>query len=63
MKSNDITQNMRRKAIKILFITLLMAMVGVNTVYADEKDMGNWSNNPDFGQNGANLTADGYSLL
>ncbi len=63
MKSNDITQNMRRKAINILFITLLMTMVGVNTAYADdERDMGTWSNNPDFGQNGANLTWDGYSL-
>lgn len=34
---------MRRKAINILFITLLMTMVGVNTAYADEKDMGTWS--------------------
>ena len=44
------------------FLLLLMAMVGVNTAYADEKDMGDWSENSSFGQNGANLTWDGYSL-
>ena len=48
--------------LNIWVITMLMAMVGINTAYADEKDMGTWSNNPDFGQNGANLTWDGYSL-
>ena len=35
--------------LNIWVITMLMAMVGINTAYADEKDMGTWSNNPDFG--------------
>ena len=39
-----------------------MAVVGVTTAYADESDMGTWSNNPSFGQDGADMTADGYSL-
>lgn len=42
---------MRRKAIYILFITLLMTMVGVNTAYADEKDMGTWSEKCSQGHN------------
>ena len=43
-------------------LLLLMAVVGVTTAYADEKDMGTWRENNNFGQNGANMTADGYSL-
>ena len=43
-------------------LLLLMAVVGVTTAYADEKDMGTWRENNNFGQNGADMTADGYSL-
>ena len=52
---------MIRKKTKALLL-LLMAVISITTAYADEKDMGTWSNNNDFGQNGANLTWDGYSL-
>ena len=62
MNRNLIRHIMKLKIINILFITLLMAMVGVNTAYADERDMDTWSENNGFGKNGANLTDDGYSL-
>ncbi len=42
IKSNDTKHDMRLRAINILFITLLMAMVGVNTAYADERDGHLW---------------------
>ena len=62
MKKHRTRHIMKLIKLNIWVITMLMAMVGINTAYADEKDMGTWSNNPDFGQNGANLTWDGYSL-
>jgi hypothetical protein len=46
---------------KCIFLTFLMAVVGVTTAYADESDMGTWRENNNFGQNGADMTADGYS--
>ena len=39
-----------------------MAVISITTAYADERDMGTWSENNSFGQNRANLTPDGYSL-
>ena len=53
---------MNQKRTKALLL-LLMAMISITTAYADEQDMGTWSENTGFGQNGADLTAAGYSLV
>lgn len=42
-------------------LLLLMAMISITTAYADERDMGTWSENTGFGQNAEDWTADGYS--
>lgn len=36
-------------------------MISITTAYADERDMGTWSENTGFGQNAEDWTADGYS--
>ena len=53
---------MNRNNTRQWLIALMVAVISITTAYADERDMGTWSENTGFGQNGANLTADGYSL-
>ena len=53
---------MKKHFTKQWLLILLMAVVSITTAFADERDMSTWSENKDFGQNGANFTADGYSL-
>ena len=53
---------MKKHFTKQWLLILLMAVVSITTAFADERDMRTWSENKDFGQNGANMTTDGYSL-
>ncbi|MBQ6049183.1 MAG: hypothetical protein IJL35_01110 [Bacteroidaceae bacterium] len=52
---------MKKHFTKQWLLILLMAVVSITTAFADERDMRTWSENKDFGQNGANMTTDGYS--
>ena len=49
---------MNRNNTRQWLIALMVAVISITTAYADEKDMGSWSNNPDFND----WTWDGYSL-